>query len=67
MFREWLHRFWKGQRLKREDNYPCQISINDDGRLSELATLIERGETSEVSLDRLADLMGQVDPNRRSY
>lgn len=65
--RDWLQRFWTGQRPKREIDEARQNQINEDERLSELATLIESGDFNQASLNRIADLIGQTDPNRGRF
>lgn len=65
--REWLRRFWARQRSERKIGETRQNPTNKDERLSELATLIESGDFNEASLNRLADLMGQTDPNRSRF
>lgn len=39
------------------------IERDHDAELAELAALIESGDTSEAALERMADLLGQPDPN----
>jgi len=65
--REWLQRFWTGQRPKREADKARQDPINEDKRLSELAALIESGDFNEASFNRIANLMGQTDSNRSGF
>ena len=66
-FREWLRRLWKRQGPEWGASEPRHIPTNEDEHLSELATLIDSDDFNEASLNRIADLMGQIDPNRSKF
>lgn len=57
----WLTRIWKGRNV-----LPPPVTPRDqDAEVAELAALIESGDTSPESLEQIATLMGQTDPNEK--
>lgn len=65
--RDWLQWLWIRQTPKREVGESRQNPMDEDERLSELATLIDSGDFNKASLNRMADLIGQTDPNRGRF
>lgn len=64
MFLEWLSRIWKGEGADKSSGlHVTVIERDENAELAELAALIESGDTSPETLERIAKLMGKSDPN----
>ncbi len=65
IIRDWLSRMWHGEahQLQRATQEPASPSVSDDP-VAELAALIDAGDGSQESLERVAMLLGQTDAKR---
>lgn len=61
----WLSHFWTGKRQIKSAPATPVAPRDENADLAELAALIERGDTTEAALERMADLLGQSDPQVR--
>lgn len=61
----WLSHFWSGK--ERSQPYDAGTPLNEDREIAELASLVESGDTSKATLERLAKLLGQTDPNADKF
>jgi hypothetical protein len=66
--RAWLSRIWNGKgRDKPASAKAVTRPRDEDAELAELTALIESGDTGEAALERMAELLGQTDPNKNRF